>query len=177
MQPSQSTARMATRLSWFTLISIGLFVAAGAIVLWYPGYIAQAVPARFEGVEWADLASWQKALMHLFGSVAPLLLLYGLWQVRAFFELYRSGDLFPSGAGLHIKRFGQALVGVAVAQIVAGAAISAVLTVHLPDGQGVVAVNLSSTNLATLVIAALIMMMGRLLDEASTIAEENRSIV
>jgi hypothetical protein len=40
-----------------------------------------------------------------------------------------------------------------------------------------VAVNLSSTNLATPVIAALIMMMGRLLDEASTIAEENRSIV
>ncbi|NNJ75133.1 MAG: DUF2975 domain-containing protein [Anderseniella sp.] len=177
MQPSQSIARMATRLSWFTRISIGLFVTAGAVVVWYPGYMAQAVPAQLEGVEWADLAGWQKALTHIFGSVAPLLLLYGLWQVRAFFELYRSGDLFPSGAGFYIKRFGQALVGIAVAQIVAGAAISAVLTAHLPDGQGMLAVNLSSTNLATLVIAALIMMMGRLLDEASTIAEENRSIV
>jgi hypothetical protein len=177
MQASQSIARMATRLSWFTLISIGLFVTAGAIVLWYPGYMAQALPAQLNGVEWAALAGWQKALTHIFGSVAPLLLLYGLWQVRAFFELYRSGDLFPSGAGFYIKRFGQALVGIAIAQIVAGAAISAVLTAHLPDGQGMVAVNLSSTNLATLVIAALIMMMGRLLDEASTIAEENRSIV
>lgn len=177
MQPSKSIARMATRLSWLTLVSMGLFMAAGAVVLLYPGYIAQAVPAQLDGVEWVDLAGWQKALMHLLGSVAPLLLLYGLWQVRAFFELYRTGDLFPAGAGLHIKRFGQALVGVAIAQIVAGAAISAVLTAHLPDGQRMLAVNLSSTNLATLVIAALIMMMGRLLDEAFTVAEENRSIV
>ena len=177
MQPSQSIARMATRLSWFTLISIGLFVTAGIVIFLYPGYIEEAVPAQLEGVEWADLAVWQKALMHLFGSIAPLLLLYGLWQVRAFFELYRTGDLFPSGAGFHIKRFGQALVGVAIAQIVAVAAISAALTAHLPDGQGMLAIGFSSTNLATLVIAALIMMMGRLLDEASTIAEENRSIV
>ena len=177
MQPSESIARMATRLSWLTLVSMGLFVAAGAIVLLYPGYIAQAVTAQLDGVEWADLAVWQKFLMHLLGSIAPLLLLYGLWQVRAFFELYRTGDLFPAGAGLHVKRFGQALVGVAIAQIVAGAAISAVLTAHLPGGERMVAVNLSSTNLATLVIAALIMMIGRLLDEAFTVAEENRSIV
>ncbi len=177
MQPSQSIARMATRLSWFTLVSIGLFVTAGAVVFWYPGYIAEAVPAQIEGVEWGDLAGWQKGLTHIFGSIAPLLLLYGLWQVRQFFELYRAGDLFPVGAGFHIKRFGQALTGVAIAQIVSGAAISAVLTAHLPPGQGMVAINLSSTNLATLVIAALIMMMGRLLDEASRVAEENRSIV
>jgi hypothetical protein len=76
-----------------------------------------------------------------------------------------------------VKRFGQTLVAVALSQIIAGAFISMVLSAHIPAGQKMLAIGLSSTNLATVVIAAFVMLIGRLLDEAHTVAEENRSIV
>ncbi|MGB7205074.1 MAG: hypothetical protein WBD37_06345 [Anderseniella sp.] len=177
MATSNSTARLATHLSWFTTVAIVLFLAAGVVMLLYPGLLSEAVPAGLKGVRWQDTALWQRIATQAVMSVPLILLVYGFWHVRRFFNLYREGNLFPAQAGFHVKRFGQVLVAVAIAQIIAGALASVLLSAHMPEGQKTLAVGLSSTNLATVLIAFLVMLIGRVLDEACTVAEENRSII
>lgn len=177
MHPMSPVTRAARTLKWSATIALVLFAAAAVFVLVNPDAMGEAIPVHLRGVNWDELAGWQRWSAKAVAALPALLFALALWQVRRFSALYEAGDPFPPGAGMHIKRFGYLLLGLALAQILAGMVLSVLLSIHLPAGERMVAIGISSANLATLVVALLVMMIARLLDEAFTVAQDSRSIV
>ena len=177
MQPVSPVTRAARVLKWCATIALLLFAAAVAFVLISPQAMGEAIPVHLRGVQWSELAAWQQWSAKLVSALPAALFAAALWQVCRFAALYEAGDAFPAGAGAHLKRFGYLLLGLAVAQILTGMALSVLLSIHLPEGQRMLAIGISSANLATLIVAVLVMLIARLLDEAFTVAEDSRSII
>jgi hypothetical protein len=177
MQPASSVSRAASILKWSATIALLLLSGAVVFMLASPSAVGEAIRTHLHNTDWAELAAWQRWSAKAVSVIPALLFAAALWQVRKFAGLYMAGDPFPAGAGAHIKKFGYLLLALAVAQILTGIALSVLLSIHMPAGQRMLAIGISSTNVATLVIAALVMMIARLLDEAFSVAEDNRSIV
>lgn len=108
--PTKTTlARIATRLAHVTAVAI-LALPIIYLALWIdPAVARRNLAPSLPGLDQAGLPSWAVAAGFCLGVVPLLVLLYGLWQVHRFFQLYRANDVFPAEAGRRLRNFGIAL--------------------------------------------------------------------
>lgn len=140
---------------------------------WARGVLGAALP----GIATPSLATWQWVAGFLLGALPITLLAAALWQVRQFFELYRGGEVFPPQAGRRLRNFGGLLLVLAITGFLVRIAASVVFSWGLGEGQKRLEISISSADLFILIIAGLVMMIGRILFEANRVAEENRQFV
>lgn len=170
-------ALTATRLTH----AIGLAILVLFVVylaLWIdPAVAIRGLAPSLPGIDQAGLPSWAGAAGFCLGLLPLLVLLYGLWQIRSFFQLYRANDVFPAAAGRYLRNFGITLLVLVPVGIITQTTASVLFSLHQPEGSRQLAISVSSSEIFVLVIGALVMMIGRILTEAHRLAEENRQFV
>jgi len=169
--------RLAGLMSWATGGTIAALLTA-FVFIWMTDDNRQVFLGKYlVGIENIGISDTVLFTGFLLNLALLSILLYGLYQVLRFFNLYRTGDLFPPGAGGFLARFGVALIFLAPAQILFNSFTSVLFSLHLPEGKKQLAVSISSDNLLLLIVGGLIFMVGHLLNSASAVAEDNRHII
>lgn len=124
-----------------------------------------------------SLLAWQRMAGALITGVPLALLMAGLWQARKCFTLFSAGQIFTAQAVLCLKRFAGWTMASVVAGIVAGAAISVVITLHNPPGLRHLALSIGSDQVFTLFFASMVWLMAAVIGQGQLLAEENATFI
>lgn len=100
-----------------------------------------------------------------------------LWQLWRLFDHYRHGDVFGAQAMTHARRLGWSTVGLAVAQPLLGALMSVAISWGNPPGKRMLQLSLSSNDYALLLLALVLVVLGRVMTEAARVADENSGFI
>lgn len=111
--------------------------------------------------------------MGLAVSLVPLAIkMTALLTILRLLKLYRSGSVF-SGAHVNcFKKLGRSLIYITVAGIVQTPALGLVLTMNNPPGQRVLTLGAGSEDIRLFVVAAIVLMLSWIMDEARILAED-----
>lgn len=175
--PMERVRRIARWVRAMALIG-GIVLLVLAVTLWAsPAWVAK-VAASEAGVTMAapvtPAMQWGGALL---GMVPVSLGLFALFQVWQLFGDYGRGAIFTPGASVRLRRLAWSLMGVAVAQVFARAAIGLVLTMNNPPGQRMLVIRLSSHDYVLLLFGVLLLAIAWVMVEATRLAQENAEFV
>lgn len=185
--PSGAPA-LAQRLRGLAWCVRGLVLLGGlgiaALPLWLllaPASSLQPVQAIY-GVDLAALvrneltaaARWRLAGVTLLPVSLALL---ALWQLWALFGDYRHGDVFGNRPVRNLRRFGWAMVALAVAEPLSRPLASVALTLDHGPGHRMLVVTLGTHDYALLLCALVFVAIARVMSEAARLAEENQGFV
>lgn len=119
----------------------------------------------------------QRLLAAVLAAVPLGLLLAGVWQAERCFALFAQGQVFTAHAVACLRRFAGWVAAAALAAIIAGAAVSVVLTLNNPPGMRHLALGIGSSDVFTLFVAALVWLMADVIGQGHALAQENESFV
>ncbi|MEO6917466.1 MAG: DUF2975 domain-containing protein [Collimonas sp.] len=129
------------------------------------------------GINPASLPAWQ-LLGAVILSVIPFLALgYGLYQLRALFKRYASGEYFSPEAAILLGRVGRSIAWWVVLGVLCQPLSSVWLTILRGTGHRVVTIGVGTDEVVSLFIAASITVIARILQRASEVDAENRQFV
>ena len=123
------------------------------------------------------LMLWQRLAGAVVTAVPLGLLLVGVWQAKRCFDLFGQGRVFTAQAVDRLRRFAGWVAAAALAAIVAGAAISGLLTLNNPPGLRQLSVGISSNHVFTLFVAGLVWLMADVIGQGQALADENERFV
>ena len=110
--------------------------------------------------------------------LVPLaVLLWGVERLRRLFRRYEAGDVFSPQAARCLAGFAQAVLLWALLQPLASALAGMILTLGNPPGQRALALSVGTGEPGAVAIALVLLVVARVLREASRVAEENASFV
>lgn len=111
------------------------------------------------------------------GLLQASIAVFAVWQLRLLFRLYADGLIFTAANTRCLRRFAAAVVAFAIAKPVTGALLSVVLTMNNPPGQRQLSITLGSSELTTLFIGGVFLIIAWIMDEAREMAEEQAEII
>jgi len=118
------------------------------------------------------------ALMAALAGLLPMIaMLYALAEMRGLFARYRKGEILTEACAARIQGLGQGLFALAALSPIAHMLQVLALTWHNPPGQKVLQISLDGSLLGFLLSGALMVLIGRVMREASRIAAENAEFV
>ncbi|MBQ0958953.1 DUF2975 domain-containing protein [Ideonella sp. 4Y11] len=100
-----------------------------------------------------------------------------LWQLWWLFGHYRHGDVFSERAVQRLRRFGAAMVALAVVQPLSTSLAAVAASLDNPPGQRAVVLIIGSSDYAVLMCALVFLALGRVIGEAARLAQENQEFV
>lgn len=134
-----------------------------------------------EIVGFGPLPQPMPALSLILGFVVSMipggLAVYAVMQLRQLFDYYARGLIFTAGNTRCLRGFALATLGFALAKMVSGALMSVVLTMTNPPGQRMLAVSFGSSELTTLFVGCVFLIIAWIMDEGRELAEEQEQIV
>lgn len=139
-----------------------------------PSWLDQSFPALPSGTELTPAKSTQVIAL---GAIALVPITMALLQMRALFARYRRGEILTLPCARHIFRAGQALVLLAMAQLVILPLQVIALTADNPSGDRHIIINFSSETLWLLLSGGLLIVVGWVMVEATRAAEENAGFI
>lgn len=107
------------------------------------------------------------------GSLA----VYAVLRLRQLFDFYAQGLIFTAENIRCLRGFALATLGFALVKPVAGALMSVVLTMTNPPGQRMLAISFGSSELTTLFVGCVFLIIAWIMDEGRELAEEQAQIV
>lgn len=115
----------------------------------------------------------------LVGVVAAQMALAGivLWQLWRLFGRYRQGDVFGPQALRHMRGLGWSMVGLALSQSLLRALMSVAISWGNPPGKRMLQLTVGSNDYALLLLALVLVALGRVMAEAARVAEENEGFI
>ena len=123
------------------------------------------------------MATWQRVAAAAISAVPLALMLAGVWEARRCFLLFSAGQVFTGDAVRRLRRFAAWMLASAVCAIAAGAAVSVVITLHLPPGMRQLALSVGSDHVFTLFFACMVWLLAAVIGEGQALVEENASFV
>lgn len=171
--------RRASRLLSWACLALIAFLPLALAVYWVsasaPELAQQAnLPPGSVQLPWQP---WQRLAAAAITAVPLLLLLLGLWQAKQCFDQFSTGQVFTAHATTCLRRFAAWVAAASLAAIVAGAAVSVVLTLQNPPGMRQLSVGISSNHLFTLFFAGMVWLMAAVIGQGQALAEENADFV
>ncbi|MEQ1863876.1 MAG: hypothetical protein ABL996_04400 [Micropepsaceae bacterium] len=156
-----------------------IFLVVNAAMWLVPGFAIDAAHGQ------SSLAAPMKITMTAEATVLALvvstayvaLLAVALWSIARLFNEFSKGAIFVSETGVHLRRAGLFLLAFAALAPAFRAVIGLIVTMANPVGERALSVSLSSHEIVLGLIAALLVMLGHIMAEASAIADDNRQIV
>ena len=157
---------------WPGLTAYALLGASPAELLQRVGLAASAQP-------WGGptYTNWQQVMVLLVLSLPAALTGLALAQMGQGFRWLARGEMYWLRAHAALRRFAGWTVLAFLAGPLAGTLATVLLTLNHPSGQKQLALALSSMQLQSLLMAALVWVFAHLLLRAHAIAEENRQFV
>lgn len=169
--------RMANWLSRISL-SVIIFSLLGYAYVWTNTKLAYRVVSQDSFPDLPDTLNFHQNLMlFVVGAIPTLLFALVLFKAKKFFDLYRSGLLFPTESAVKLKSIGKFCLVLAIANPVIRTIALLIMTWLNPPGQKILILSLSSTDGFLLVLSGLLFMIGYILSEANRIAEDNEHII
>ena len=161
-----------------TAVSIGLIAVLMVLVFLIPDWTRNLLLARL-GQAGADLALTPG---HLAAGAAvtavPVgVLLYGLWQVRALFLGFATGQVFTSSSARRLRNFAVAMLAQAVLGPLSSTGLFLAFTLSKPPGDRHLGIALSTNDFLALILGGVILAVAWAMAEASRIADENAGFV
>jgi len=171
----QRISRLMQRLCTAAAVLIPLTVAGmwATYELWGPSHPDLA---QIPGLP-ATLTLPVRLLACLVGLAQAAIAVFAVWRLRRLFGLYADGLIFTADNTRCLRHFAAAILAFAIAKPVTGALLSVVLTMNNPPGQRQITVSLGSSELATLFIGGVFLIIAWIMDEAREMAEEQAEII
>ena len=153
--------RLSRYMAFFTTLLLVLIPLTLALV-WI--YIDALIP-MMGNLAPADLRSdtltpLTRLLGFLISMIPAGVTLYGLIQLRCLFKHYQQGQIFTAYALTRLRKFAWSLMLCALLRPLTGAALSVLLSINNPPGQRVLALNISSDDIALLFISGVFIVVG-----------------
>jgi hypothetical protein len=111
------------------------------------------------------------------GLLQASIAVFAVWRLRQLFGLYAQGLIFTTENTRCMRHFAAAVVAFAIAKPITGALLSVVLTMNNPPGQRQLAISAGSSELTTLFIGGVFLIIAWIMDEAREMAEEQAEII
>ncbi len=100
-----------------------------------------------------------------------------MWEVRRFFALLGRSAIFDRAAPRILVRLGWIAIGLSIAGVLVRTLIVLVMTSANPPGQRQLAIGISSSDIAALMMGLLFLAFALVMQEALIIEDENRGFV
>ena len=174
----QRLQRLGRLLSWACL---ALIILLPPLFAWFwavasPAQLATRLNLQADVVQ-GPLMVWQRLLGGGI-SAAPLgLLLMGLWQARKCFVLFAAGNVFTLRAVTALKSFARLATASFALSVLAGTALSGVLTLGNAPGTRLLVVGLSPDQAFALFFAGMVWLMAAVIAQGVELVEENAKFV
>lgn len=96
----------------------------------------------------------------------------GTYYLIRLFELYEQGDIFKLTNVRCYKKLSQVLIGWFFASILCSSLLSVVLTLHHPPGQRMISLGLDSSEISTLLVGLILMVIAWVMEEGRKLQED-----
>ena len=105
------------------------------------------------------------------------LTIYAVWRLRTLFGLYAQGMIFTAANIRCLRSFALAVLGFALAKLISGSLMSVALTINNPPGERMLSVSFGSSEVTTLFIGCVFLVISWIMEEGRELAEEQAQIV
>lgn len=182
MNPSTAfeRTRRASRMLSVACLLLVILLPAALVVHWV---VADSRELAMRGANLApgllqgELSGWQRVWGCVFSLIPLLLLMRGVWEARSCFRQFAAGAVFTAQAVRCLRRFSGWAFASAFATVIAGSAVSVVLTWHHAPGTRQLAISFGSDQLLMLFFAAMVWVMAGIIGQGQQLAEENAAFV
>jgi len=164
-----------------TPLSNLLYLLSWVCLLAMPVVLIYVVATGRYDLTWAEpgtLVPLQRLFAGMVATLNVAVICLLLWRLQSLFQLFRSGAALSEAAAVLMRRVGMATCLLALVDIASGAALSAILTFPVEDGQtGTLAVTITQSEIGLLLFGGLLVVIGKVYAEATAAVAENRSFV
>ena len=182
--PPDRLARSSQHMAAVTLCFIIAMLLLNAAYWFYPdrAHDGFAISLTNEtvsnlNVDVAAFPWWQKLGGAVLSSLPLLALAAALWHLRALFQCYGRREYFSPAAADHLGRTGRFVGLWVILKLPSEPLTSFWATMHLPAGQHAITVTFGSPQIVALFLAACIIIVARILRQASELHSEHRLFV
>jgi hypothetical protein len=106
-----------------------------------------------------------------------LMFLYALWQTRNLFHVIGEGQFLSNAAQELMVKLGKLALSLSIIGILCHTVVAMVMTSANPPGQQLLLIEISSDQIASVLIAVLLFTFATLMKEFAAIHEDNQSII
>jgi Protein of unknown function (DUF2975) len=169
-------ARRARWLRWVIWIALGLLVALH-LLMWLTGS-PQLLAEGFGGNVIIRVETDAARIVGMAVTLpATLLMAYGLYRLARMLGCFERGEIFSLASVGHLRAFGMATVLSSVASLLESPLLGVLLGSTASASEHRLQVVIRSADLWTLMIGALMFVIGEMMVEAQRIAADNAAIV
>ncbi|WP_076879706.1 DUF2975 domain-containing protein [Bordetella sp. H567] len=179
-------ARLSHRMAGLTLAVMAALLALNVLNWLYPPYASDSYGFSFglssrwlahRSIDVTAFPAWQTAGAILITSVPLLVLMRGLTHLRALFRSYADGAYFSMEAARNLATVGRSIAWWVLAEFLAEPILSLWLTLRAEPGHRMVVMSLDTPALVSLFVAACIAVIGKILQRACEVYQENQQFV
>jgi len=123
------------------------------------------------------LLTWQIAGLAGLALLNFLPVIYVFWQFRRLFQCFTGNNIFTKTATRHIFNAAKGLFAIVLIGILNTTAAILILTAKAAEGEHMLALNVSLTEVLLIFTGAIFLVMGWTMQEAARIAQENAEFV
>ncbi len=150
----------------------------GAAYIFYPQFSFQVNYSDYNlSPNIPPLSAWQDITMASIVVLNLLPSLFVVWQLRKMFQRFANGEVFTAAATRHLFNAAKGLVAWGIVNIFATTAAVLVLTANAPEGEHMLVIGISSTEVSSIFTGVVFAVMSWVMQEAARLSEENAGFV
>ncbi|MCG8509412.1 MAG: DUF2975 domain-containing protein [Rhodospirillales bacterium] len=176
--------RISRILKWVCTLSIPAIPILLAVMWatwdWWQSVGAAATGIRLWGGEIKTpdpLPGYSLILGYLASMLPGGLAVFAMWQLRSLFALYCRGQIFSIENSRHLRRFALAVLGMTLVGPLSETLTILAVTFGNPPGQRLLSISISSSQLVTLLVGAVFLVIAWVMEEGRELAEDQATIV
>ncbi|MCK9918903.1 DUF2975 domain-containing protein [Microbacteriaceae bacterium K1510] len=170
--------RLSQAMAWLTTAGIVSISAAMIAVFLIPTWTRNLLLARLGDIGASlPLGPNQVIAAASIMAVPTVVMMWGLWHVRALFREFAVGRVFTVEAARHLQVFGMAVLIQGPLGPLTATALAMALSLANPPGQRLLVVSLSINDYLALIIGGVLLAVATVMREAARLADENASFV
>lgn len=173
----QKIQKVSTGMVAVLSLALGLLALLAVTLAFFPNYWLQPYYSTYNLPPDLPLTGWQYGGLGLIGVINLVAMFYVLWKLRQMFACFAAGKVFSSVATRHLFRAARGLLIWAVIAVFSTTVTVLVLTANAATGQHVLAVDISSSDVAGIFAGVVLLVMSWVMQEAARLSAENAEFV
>jgi hypothetical protein len=176
MPQSENISRLARSAETIALAAIAAIILYGAYLVYDQAELRAVISVNTPGLV-STPPGWAVAVAAALLGLLALIFIAGMWEVRKLFRLLATGSLADPAFGHILRRLGWLAVSGGVASILIRTVNALLMSVANPPGQKILLIEISSGQIASLIMGLLFFMFTHVFAEVARIDEDNKSII
>ena len=172
----EKISRLCRSAEMITLAAIAVIILYGAYLVFDPSALPAVLSAGTPGLV-STPPGWAVAVAAALLALLAGIFIAGMWEVRRLFRLLASGSLGDAAFGRVLRKLGWLAITGGIASILIRTATALLMSVANPPGQKILLIEISSGQIASLIMGLLFFMFTHVFAEVARIDEDNKSII